>query len=459
MKRTIFFAAVFVFLFSLCFATLSCASSKGREQEDSLFYEQNLPLFKEAELSNGIPVAFKNIPMEKNLELRIVFLGGASVCPKNKAGIDLLTFDLLSSCNEKIKELSSRGLYFPVFDCLMDYSYYGFNCASPDFFENLEAFSSSIFSPEYVHQDYLKKEASASAEALDQSENLRHALLENVKKQVYASTPYLEGSRYKKTSRVSEYDIEKFLPQLLNASRMRIIVAGNFSYKETGNGKKKKSESELFDDRAAVLLERLDSLFGAIESKAWQAPSLSELTFPKKKELSVKVDFAAGDYCAALCVAAPSRDGDDYEAFALSTLALDSVLRRELVETKKIASYSGCAVLNSKKSAALVLMGGVKQDANCKQSLDAALALFPKYGDLDGILDVYKNIYVSRVIGASHNAGATLDQMASSLVYQNDAKSFIEKTKKIRAATSQDVTDAFEKYFLADNSLFILLSN
>ena len=104
-------------------------------------------------------------------------------------------------------------------------------------------------------------------------------------------------------------------------------------------------------------------------------------------------------------------------------------------------------------------MGGVKQDINYKQSLAAALAQFPKYDELEGVLDVYKNIYVSRVIGASHNAGATLDQMASSLVYQNDAKSFIEKTKKIRAATIQDVTDAFEKYFLADNSLFVLLTN
>lgn len=451
-------ALLFAVLFSLLI--FSCASSKGKSQEDSLFYEQNLPLFKEAELSNGIPVTLKNIPLEKNLELRIVFLGGASVCPKNKAGIDLLIFDLLSDCNAKIKELSSRGLYFPVYDCLMDCSYYGFNCASPEFFENLEVFSSSLFSPEYVHQDYLKKEAAVSAEALDQDENLRHALLENVKKQVYASTPYLEGSRYKKTSRVSEYDIEKFLPQLLNASRMRIIAAGNFSYKETGSGKKKKkSDAELFDERAALLLERLEGLFGSIENKAWQAPSVAALTFPAKKEISLKAEFAAGDYCSALCVAAPSRADDDYEAFALSTLALDSVLRRELVETKKTASYSGCAVLNSKKSAALVLMGGVKQDVNYKQSLDAALALFPKYGDLDGVIEVYKNIYVSRVIGASHNAGATLDQMASSLVYQNDAKLFVQKPKKIRAATSQDVTDAFEKYFLSDNSLFVLLTN
>lgn len=452
------------FSFAILFSLLifSCASSKGRQQEDSLFYEQNLPLFKQEELSNGIPVTFKNIPFEKNLEIRIVFLGGASVCPKNKAGLDQLTFNLLLDCNSRIKELSERGLYFAASACLLDYSWCGFNCAAQDFSDGLDAFAASLLSPEYSHQDYLKKEAAASAQALDKSENPNYELLESVKKQIYASTPYLEGSYHKKTSRVSEYDIEKNLAQLLNASRMKILVAGNFSYKESDAAKskqKKKGEAQLFDERAAALLQKLEELFGGVQNSSWSAPQVDALSIPKKKEVFVRSEFAGGDYCAALCVAAPSRADEDYEAFALSSLALDSVLRRELVEAKKIASYSGSAVLNAKKSAALVLMGGAKQDINYKQSLDAALALFQKYDELSGVLDVYKNIYVSRVVGSSHNAGATLDQMASSAVYQNNPMAFIEKTKKIRAATVQDVADAFEKYFLADNSLFVLLTN
>ncbi|MBO7122124.1 MAG: insulinase family protein [Treponema sp.] len=459
----LFFANLASIVFVLFLASLfSCASSKAKSQDDSLFYEQNLPLFKEAALSNGIPVTFKNIPLEKNLELRIIFLGGASVCPKNKAGLDQLTFDLILDCNPKIKELSSRGLYYSVSACLLDYSYCGFNCSAQDFFESLDAFAPSLLSPEYNHQDYLKKEAAASAEAFDKSENPRYELLESVKKQIYASTPYLEGPYHKKTSRVSEYDIEKNLSQLLNASRIQIIAAGNFSYKETDSAKakqKKKSEGQLFDERAAALLEKLEGLFGTLEAAPWSAPNAGSLSVSKKKELLVRSEFAGGDYCAALCVAAPSRADEDYEAFALGTLALDSVLRRELVEAKKIASYAGSAVLNAKKSAALVLMGGVKQDINYKQSLDAALAMFPDYNDLAGVLDVYKNIYVSRVVGSSHNAGATLDQMASSAVYQKSPLAFIEKPKKIRAATVQDVTDAYEKYFRSDNSLFMLLSN
>lgn len=447
-----------------CAASLfSCASGTGRkERDDSHFAEENLPLFKEAELSNGIPVVIKNIPFEKNIEIRILFLGGASVCPRNKAGLDQLTFGLLSECNPGIKELSARGLYFPVWNCSSDYSYCGFNSAAPDFFSSLDAFASSLLSPDYSHQDYLKKEAAASAEAFDKSESLRYELLESVKRQIYSGSPYLEGPFHKRTSRISEYDIEKNLAALLNPARMKILAAGDFSYKEqdgTKGKRQKKDAAALFDERSSALFEKLESLFGNMERAAWKAPSVPALNFPGKKDLSIKSDFAAGDYCAALCVAAPSRSDDDYEAFALASLALDSVLRRELVEAKKIASYAGTAVLNAKQSAALMILGGRKQDENYKESLSAALAMFPDYSELEPILDVYKNIYVSRVIGASHNAGATLDQIASGLVYQNNAAAFVDRPKKIRAATVQDVTSAYEKYFRADNSLYVLLAN
>ena len=452
-----------IFLALSAAAFFSCASSKGAaRRDDSFFSDENIPLFKEAKLSNGIPLAFKNIPFEKNIEIRVLFLGGYSSCPKNKAGMDQLTFGLLSERNSGIKELSARGLYFPVYSCLADYSYYGFNCAAPDFFESLDAFAASLFSPEYAHKDYLQKEAAASAEALDRSESLGYELLENVKKRIYAQSPYLEGSYYKKTSRVSEYDIEKNLSSLLNASRIQIVAAGNFSYKETSasRGKRqKKDDALLFEERSAALLEKLESLFGTLKAEPWAAPNIPALSLQGKKDYQIKTDFAANDCCAALCVAAPNRSDSDYEAFALASLALDSVLRRELVEAKKIASYAGTAVLNSKQSAALVLMGGRKQDLDYKESLAAALAMFPDYNELESVLGVYKNIYVSRVIDSSHNAGATLDQISSGLVYQNSAAAFVEKPKKIRAATAQDVIGAFEKYFLSENSLFVLLTN
>ena len=452
-------AVILAVVFSL--AVFSCASAK-KISGDDFFYDENVNLFKEGVLSNGIPVVIKNVPFEKNAELRAVFAGGASVCPKGKGGIDQLTFDLLSESNSKIKERLARGMYFATSDCRYDYSACGFSCAAEDFFDSLPIFASSLLSPEYSHDDYLKKESSAASGAISRSENPRHDLLDAVQKTIYQGSPYLEGIYYKPSSRVSEYDIEKNLASLLNASRMTIIAAGNFSYKEKvekGAKRVKKNERELFEERAQKLLDDLETLFGGVQSKEWSAPAVPALKFKGKAKQEERSEFAGADFYGALCLACPSRGDEDYEAFALCSLALDSTLSRELVEGQKIAAYCGTAVLNAKKSAALILAGGKKSARDFHEALDEALKTFPTEYDLAGSLDFYKNIYVSRVIGASHNASATLDQIASGIFYQGDAKSFIERPKKIRAVTAQAVRGAFEKYFLAEDSLFVLLTN
>lgn len=452
-------AALLIFVFSL-FA-VSCASAKKGFDND-FFYEDNISFFKDAELSNGIHVVIKNIPFEKNAELRAVFLGGASASAKGKGGIDLLTFELLSEGKDQIKERLARGLYYPVYDCFLDYSYYGFSCSAEDFFESLPIFASSIFQPEYSHDDYIKKESAAASGAISRSENPRHDLLRAVQKQIYQGSPYAEGIFYKPESRISEYDIEKNLSSLLNASRIVILAAGNFSYKEKlekGAKREKKSDMELFDARSQKILEELEILFGGAQKSAWRQPDLPPLKLSENKALSERSEFAGSDYYASLCFSCPNRGDDDYEAFALCSLAADSLFMRELVEGQKKSSYCGTAVLNSRQSAALIVASGKKGVGDFQEALKAALKKFPSQNDLERTLDFYKNIYISRVAASSRNAGASLDQMTSGLFYQGDAKAFLNRPKKIRAVTSQDVAGAFEKYFHSDNSLFVLLTN
>ena len=449
------------FLALFCLTAFSCASA-AKSFGDEIFSEENAPLFKEALLSNGIPVVIKNVPLEKNAELRVVFAGGAAASAKGKSGIDQLAFDLLGEANPKIKERLARGLYFASSACLADYSYCGFSSACEDFFESLPIFASSLLKPEWSHDDYLKKEAAAAAGAISRSENPRHSLLEAVKKKIYAGSPYLEGAFYMPSSRVSEYDIEKNISALLNAQRMTIMAAGNFSYREKaekGGKREKKNDQELFEARSQALLERLEELFGGVQKSQWSAPAVPPVKLKGKASQEEQSEFAGADFYSALCFACPPRGSDDYEAFALSTLALDSLLSRELVERQKIASYCGSAVLNGKESAALIVAGGKNGARDFYGALQECLKAFPDQNELSQVLGFYKNIYISRVLGASHNAGATLDQMASSLFYEGDAKAFLERPKKIRAATPQDVASAFEKYFLSENSLYVLLTN
>ena len=74
-------------------------------------------------------------------------------------------------------------------------------------------------------------------------------------------------------------------------------------------------------------------------------------------------------------------------------------------------------------------------------------------------LEMYKNIYIGRVLGSSQNAAATVEQIMSSLFYEGDPKAYLLRPQKIRAVTVQDVTAAFEKYFLSEDSLYVLLTN
>ncbi len=443
-------------------AFFSCASNKRPKPKDDFFYEENISQFKESALSNGIPVAIKNIPFEKNIELRLVFSGGASACPKGKSGMELLVFDLLGESNPDIKERLARGQYFSISACQNDFSYYGFSAAASDFFKSLQFFKDSILSPKYSHDDYLKKEAAAASASLSRSENPRFEILDEIQKKVWSDSPYRDGIYYKPTSRVSEYDIEKHLSALLNASRISIVAAGNFSYKEKSDKKskgKKKSDANLFEARSQKLLEELESAFGGISREPWTFPAIPSPAIKGESRQELRSEFAGGDYHWALCFACPSRGDEDYEAFALSTLALDSLLSRELVERQKAAFYCGTAVLNGKQSLALIVASGKKEGRDIEEMVKGALKSFPQESELQGLLDIYKNIYVSRVIGASQNAGASLEQMISSIYYQGDAKAFLNKPKKIRAVTAQDMRGAFEKYFLSENSLFVLLTN
>lgn len=453
------FATLLLAFFSLLI--FSCASGPKTERAD-LFYEENANLFKEAALSNGIPVIIKNIPYEKNIELRVLFWGGASSCPKGKSGLDVFTFDLIGESTQIIKERSARGRYFPLSACLADWSYCGFGSSAEDFFESLGFFSAALFSPQYSRDDYLKKEAAFATQAISRSENPRYELLDEIQKRLYQNSPYFDGIYYKPASRVSEYDIEKNISSLLNANRMAIVAAGNFSYKEQaekGGKKDAKAGERLFNERAAYLLEQLEKAFGSVQRSAWTAPTVPPVKLGAGGKAALHSEFAGADFYSALCFACPARGSDDYEAFALSTLALDSLLARELVERQKAAAYCGTGALNSRQGAVMILAGGKNGNLDIYELIKESFKGFPVGAELESALGYYKNIYVSRVIGSAQNAGATLDQMASSLFYEGDAKAFLERPKKIRAATPQDVASAFEKYFLAENSLYVLLTN
>lgn len=444
----IFFGTItFVLLFLNVF---SCASN--RERGTLNFYEENAASFAEFSLSNGIPVVLKNIPSEKNIELYLLFEGGASACPRGKSGLDLFTFELLSQ-NPAVKELSSHGRYFCVNACSNDFSTYGFSAAVADFEEAFAAFGTSILQAEFSHEEYVKKKATAESAAFDRSEDMRFALLDSVAENLLRSHPYYDGIFYKTASRISEDDVKENVNNLLDARRMKIIAAGNISALQTGEKKMKLSQGELFAKNAARICEMLEHCFGAIVPGEFSAPQIPAIDFTNKKDERKRFEFAGNYYCAALCHSCPPRGADDYEAFALAALAADYVLRRELVQ-KNVAASCGTAVLNGKQSIVLIVANGVNEGRDIKEHIAAALKKV-NAEELAPLLNAFKNRYASKMYASETNCYATLEQIASSILYEGSALEYLHRIENIEAITVEEVCAAYETYFLSGETFFV----
>lgn len=445
----IFFGRIIFLLLFLNF--FSCASNRGRTSLN--FYEENAGLFVEFSLSNGIPVALKNIPSEKNIELRVLFEGGASACPRGKSGLDLLTFELLSQ-NPAVKALSSHGKYFCVNICSNDFSTYGFSAAASDFEEAFAAFAESLLQPNFSHEDYLDKESDAENAAFDRSENPRFALLDEIAENLLRSHPYYDGIFYKSTSRVSEYDIEENLKALLDASRIRIIAAGNFSALKDGEKKSRSPQEESFAKNAARINEMLEEFFGEIPTGEFSAPQIPAINFANKKDIKKEFEFAGNYYYAALCQKSPARGEEDYEAFALATLIADHILRREIVQ-KNLATSCGTAVLNGKQSIALIIATGINEGRDIKEIISTALEKKLDAEELTPLLRAFKNLYASKIYASEKNCYATLEQIASSIFYEESASAYLKRIEKIEKISAEEVRAAYEKYFLGEEKFFV----
>ncbi len=439
----------------------SCASLKRPEVENQSIYSENTVQFIETELDNGIPVIIKNIPSEKNIEVRLLFDGGASVCPTDKSGIYSLAFDLLAE-NPRVKKLSSYGKYFPVNGTGNDSAYYGMSAAASDFDEGLEAFAASFIEPEYSHSDYLLLESQSAGRALDRQESPKYLLLDAVSRTMFDGSPYSNGIYYETSSRISEYDIEKFLKKIQNAAEMKILVAGNLTFSDgelkRRVKKEKLTEEDILTERSAVLREKLQRLFGGIDYDETLRPRIPEISFRGKKDILVKSEFAGGEYYSALCFKAPVRGSEDYEAFAVSTMVLDGMLKHDFVEPQPSVSFCGTAVLNGKQSAVLVISGGKSEGEAIHKAVSDSLDLFPEENDLSSRLDMFKNIYISKIAASTHNAEATLDQITSSIVYEGGPKKYLDRIEKIRGLTAADVITAYKKYFVAADSFGVLVT-
>lgn len=434
----------FLIIFFLLPLLFSCVSSRKSAHYDDSFFEETKKDFYEKSLQNNIQVYVKNIPREKNISLRIVFSGGASV--NDKPGLEQFTLSYLKNGSknfpvEYLKRLRNRGECFLESECYNDYSCYGVTSPAVDFDNAFTVFCDTLFSPDLSEENFRQYLLTMTSSSMDKSENPWWLLLRSIYSEAYKDTPYAKGVEYFPETNVTASDFMGQYIKLLNSSRMQIFAAGNFSLLAK-NSKKKGAVEEGVE----YFYQKLVQGFGGLKGTDFSRPPVKELNFTSEKNIVVESEFSHGKINAALCYNAPSRNAPDYEAFAAATIILDSILQKELVKTG-IVSKSGTGVINGRESLSVVMALDGTDYSQVIEGLKNAVKSFPDESGINDGLFLIKNLYIKKIIASLSDDELSINQMISSRLYHESITAYLSRPEKIYQLTAKEISDAYEKYF------------
>ncbi len=472
--KTVFLCAAVFFLFSSCVST---GKAKNESISGIQFYSENTSGLFKSELTNGIPVIVKSIPSEKNITFTVIFNGGVSVSDPAMEGLESLTLNVIASesitrpASEMGKIYTSNNVFISKY-VENDFSLYGFTCPPENFFTALEVFQDTLISPGFSLSAFVNVLSQEEDDSMADSEDARQLLMKKISGILYKNHPYGVAKHIPAGSYIDETDVKQYIPVLVNAARMKIIVTGNLEKirfpvydEEPEEVKRKAVESE---DAAGLIFEELEKRFSSIKSLEMAMPDIPGLNFTIKdggiEKLTLRENVS--DSCMVMCFPCPSRNDSDYQAFVLASMIVESVLYRDISGKSQIAANTGTGFLNGKKCAVAIIADGLENASGLKLSgliekINASLDTFPSAENLEKSLQRYKNLYIGRIYKQASDSRMTALQIASSLVYSgiDSVDGFYARPEKINGITAQEVRSAFEKYFRNENHFTVISGN
>lgn len=403
----------------------------------SAYYENNIGDFFEAKLSNGIPVVFKRNSGSQIAVVRLLIEGGVPFVKYEKGGLEGITLDLMIHGSQKYSYQKIQRIEYEK-SCSIsasaskDYSVVGMNCIKRDFFDVLDVYADSILNPLFLDKDFnqnmkIIRENFVSNFA-DPSGRLGYAISSSVfKNHPYASTTSVNE---KSVNNIVLSDVKNHHKGLLNASRMKFVIVGNFST----------------DEESSILL-KLNEYFGGIESGEYVRPEIPEIQLDNRTvyvecESAGEIGYIEGIFKC------PERASEDYIPFVLASMYVDDSLFKILRE-KNSALYSvGTGVVGARKLVGAVSLYKVSKSEGVKDMVLEAISDFPSSEkEVKARLDAYKNKYITSIFESSQNASGIAGQVIGSLVYRDSATEYLYRTSQVHDVSAADVLAAYEKYF------------
>ena len=428
----------------LCSAVLlgaffvSCGSTSGVSGGGtSAYYENNIGDFSEAALDNGIPVVFKRNSGSQVSVVRLLIEGGVPFVKYEKGGLEGITLDLMlhGSQNysyQKIQRIEYEKSCSISSSSSKDYSLVTMGCIKRDFYDVLDVYADSIMNPLFLEKDFNQEmklcRDNFISKYADPSGRLGYAITA----EIFKNHPYSVTSSVneKSVNNIVLSDVKKHHQSLLNASRMKFVIVGNFTELE---------ESEI--------LAKLNGYFGSIEKGDYVRPEIPPVAFDDRTAY-VECE-SAGDIAYIEGVfKCPERNDSDYIPYVLASMYVDDSLFK-IVREKNSAVYSiGTGIIGARKIAGAISVFKASKGDGLKDMIFEAIDDFPKTEkEVKSKLDSYKNKYITSIFENSQNAGEISSTIVSSLVYRDSATEYLNRTSQVQAVTPSQVLSAYEKYF------------
>lgn len=392
--------------------------------EEEPFYSQNQDSFIEKKLSNGIPVIIKKSRYQSDCGLRLVIDTVPLSKPVEQSGLELITLNLMKKGTAKYSSLYISNLEYTdstkfTVKVHPDYLEYGIISQNDSLISMIDVLAATYKFPSLDLDEFEKlsdKENCQNYFALD-------SVYENLLMQdLYFAPQYLSAK-----SRVLYKDAVQYFKELQNASRIKIIASGNFSSEDVQN-----------------LTQALEKNFSSLKSFSYKRkiPAKKDITFSNNSSVTTinsnKENYVTGLYFI------PYPLSDDYLSYGILSLYLDDLIS-DFIRSKNLSAQDGgTGVLTSSVNIGLVSVYDADNSdyliQNLNQFLDSSLT--DEY--IHKKLESYKRIYTSFVMSSELNCEKTLNQMALSLVYCQDAKAYIQRPYKISKISPGEIRNQFD---------------
>ena len=476
MKRIVF--SVFLSWSLLCSALLTgCLSTKSTKSADNKQTTKKttsaraqpspLAAFSEHTLSNNIPLIVKK-HSGTFISIRFVIEGGVSLLKETYSGLENVTLQLMltESANfsqEATAELEKNHDFSITAASKKDYSYIELVCAEKDFDVAFNVFADRILHPTLREKAFnaLMEEKKA---AIAQKAATPQAMLSNeLRSAAYKHHPYATSPLVTQLSadKITFDAVKQYHKKILGAEKVKIIAVGNFSGGTDGTGAEKNTDSATdgeHDSEAAISIDSIvaktEDAFGAkspIAPLNITIPSIPPLDFSQHKNLSQKESALFGEECYAVSYFnAPHRFDADYVPYVFAGMILDDLLFDEVKQKDSAQSAVkslGVGIMEGMEQTGIISVFKAKTSEGLIDSIDEAIASFPKEKVIRRELNRYKKDYIMALYEKNREISGVADSVMTSYVYARNPAKYLERPDRVETVTAKQIFEAYQKYF------------